>query len=98
MKRMERYRVFVQDVGNDGYSASAFPDLMAYSPLDAIIEATGVRTQLIALRWMERRELPSSWGQRLIALPHSRKGLWPDGKTGKVPAEALRFNDPRRAA
>jgi hypothetical protein len=28
---------------------------------------------------------------RLIALPENRKDLWPDGKTGKVPNEALSF-------
>lgn len=30
-------------------------------------------------------------GEKMIALPHGRKDLWPDGQTGRVPREALRY-------
>lgn len=37
-------------------------------------------------------KVPPAWeGERMIALPHTRKDLWPNGKTGAVPREALRY-------
>ena len=92
--RAKRYRVFVQDVGDEGFSGYGHADVDADSPLDAIFQVTGcVRTSPVGRRWLSGAVPPSEWGDRLIALPHSRKDLWPDGKTGKVPDEALSFQN-----
>lgn len=35
---------------------------------------------------------PRAWRrEKYIALPHSRRDLWPDGKTGELSPEAVRF-------
>lgn len=34
-------------------------------------------------------QVPPAWsGERMIALPHDRRDLWPHATTGAVPAEA----------
>jgi hypothetical protein len=72
-----KYRLFCEDVGGPGSGCfSGIRDIEALSPQAA------VKTEA---HW-ER-----STGQRVIALPHSRKDLWPRMPDGKVPAEALRF-------
>lgn len=73
---MSKYRVFVRDVGKRGYSG--LRDAEADSVAEAIIIASRKRRRLPRLPY-------------LIALPHDRKDLWPDGKTGKVSPEALEF-------
>lgn len=37
-------------------------------------------------------------GNQLIALPHTRKDLWPDGRTGRVRPEALKIGRSESAA
>lgn len=86
-----KYRVFVEDVGPGRFSGYS-RDVEASSSLDAIFSATGVlRSSLVGIAWRDGSLRPSEWEDRLIALPHNRMDLWPDGKTGKVPAEALEF-------
>jgi len=34
---------------------------------------------------------PAWKGEKMIALPYSRRDLWPNNKTGAVPCEALEF-------
>lgn len=77
----QQYRVFVEDVGPDRFSGLA----------DA--EAPGPRTAIVMVTDVDEREddLLLLDGLKLIALPHSRKDLWPDGSTGIVPDEAFRF-------
>lgn len=86
---MEKYRVFVEDVGPNKFSAFGDRDVEANFPLDAIFEITGVvRVSLVGKRWLNGE--PPCWeGCLLIALPHSRKDLWPNGKTGAVPKQAI---------
>jgi hypothetical protein len=89
--RRERYRVFVQDVGRGGFSAFGDHDVVAGSPLEAIFTATRVsRNSTVGARWLHGGR-PRWSGKRLIALPHSRRELWPEGLTGYVPAEAFKF-------
>lgn len=69
-----KYRIFVQDVGETGFSAAGLlNDIEASSPHQAILIAN----------------LGRHW--KPIALPLNRRDLWPDGKTGEVPAEALKY-------
>jgi hypothetical protein len=43
------------------------------------------------------RKLARDEGRRrrakVLALPHDRRELWPDGQTGEVPRAALEFSD-----
>lgn len=74
---MTKYRVFVQDVGRSGFSG--LQDAMAECPEDAVAHFAvpeGGKTL---------------HGQKLIALPHSRKDLWPHPTLGSVPKEALQY-------
>ena len=64
--RGHKYRVFVQDVGQTGYSGYA--DAIAWTGAEAV-------------RKMKRPDLDG----KLIAIRHSDKHLWPDGKTGQLP-------------
>ena len=77
-----KYRVFVQDVGQSGYSG--FTDAQARSPLDAVLQVSSPSGT-----WA---------GKNLIALTHDRKDLWPHPKTGAVSPEALRIGRSRDAA
>lgn len=77
-----RYRVFVQDVGQSGYSG--FTDVQARSPLDAVLQVSNPSGT-----WA---------GKNLIALPRDRKDLWPHPKTGVVSPEALKVGRSRDAA
>jgi hypothetical protein len=96
-----KYRIFIEDVGPGKFSAYGRRDIVAESALDAIFKVTGVlRSSPIGTRWQRGepptifRGSPEGWlrdGSRLIALPLNRRDLWPDGKTGKVPTEALKF-------
>ena len=72
-----RYRVFSEDVGKGKFSA--VDDTTANSPEEAILPYC---TDKVKKLWH---------GQRIIALPHNRKDLWPHGYTGVVPKEALRY-------
>ena len=77
------YRVFVEDVGPGKFSA--IKDAEAKNPRRAILDVTKVDGFTGAPDFM-------TWnGRRLIALPHHRKDLWPNGKTGAVSAEALKY-------
>ena len=92
---MPLYRVFVEDVGVKRFSAFGSRDMQAGNPLDAIFKATGVKKDSAAgIAWIRRygSGYPMWYGKRLIALPHSRKDLWPNGKTGRVPSAALLYN------
>lgn len=92
---LKKYRVFVEDVGRAKFSAY-YGDIEAASPLDAIFEATGVtRGSPVGKAWIAGTLRPAIDHQRLIALPHTRKDLWPDGKTGEVPVAALSYWYPR---
>jgi hypothetical protein len=71
------FRVFVQDVGESGFSG--VDDINAPDSLKAIMKFAYPPG---GLTW---------YGKKLIALPHDRKDLWPDGQTGHVPEEALSF-------
>ncbi len=72
-----KYRVFVQDVGRSGFSGVR--DINAASPTEAVKPYAFPKGG-------------TTWhGKKLIALPHDRKDLWPDGKTGEVPREALEY-------
>jgi hypothetical protein len=81
-----KYRVFVEDVGPGKFSGAGVPvklrgGIEAESPREAIDKSKAA--------WPPGG---NTWyGRRLIALPHDRKDLWPNGKTGAVPKEALRF-------
>lgn len=78
-----RYRVFVQDVGQSGYSG--FTDAEAATPFDAVCQVSGMASGM--------------WGgKNLIALPRDRKDLWPHPKTGAVSPEALKAGRSRDAA
>ena len=69
---MKLYRVFSQDVGENGFSGVV--DIRASTPAAAVAE------------------VPPAWdGEVMIALPYDRPDLWPNGRTGKVPGEALGF-------
>jgi hypothetical protein len=73
---MMSYRLFVEDIGRGKFSAMGIAEVRAKSPQAAIEKGFG----------------PSKWnGKRIIALPHDRKDLWPDGQTGDVPEEALEY-------
>lgn len=73
---MTSYRLFVEDVGKGRFSAMGVPEVRAANPKAAIQAGFG----------------PALWnGKRIIALPHERKDLWPNEKTGEVPEEALNF-------
>lgn len=90
-----KYRVFVEDVGRGKFSCYSRGPVDAGSPLDAIFKATGVvRSSPVGTAWRAGTLRPSIHHQRLIALPESRRDLWPDGETGKVPREALQFWGP----
>ncbi len=71
MGNAEKYRVFVQDVGESGYSG--FTDAVADSVDDALQDFRAVG------------------GPKFIALPYSRRDLWPHPTTGRVSTEALRI-------
>ena len=76
-----KYRVFVEDVGRNKFSGVG--DAEAATPRKAIYKASAIDPG--------SEFLPTWYGRKLIALPHSRKDLWPNGKTGSVPREALNF-------
>ncbi len=83
---MRKYRVFVEDVGPGKFSAAGVPvklrgGIEAATPREAI-DKSKVANPKGTNEWL---------GRRLIALPHDRRDLWPDGQTGAVPREALRF-------
>lgn len=74
---MKRFRVFVQDVGRAGYRA--LDEVSAENPVDAVLPfCTDQITRTVH-------------GKKLIALPDDRRDLWPDGRTGAVSKEALRY-------
>ena len=75
-----QYRIFVQDVGAYGFSGVV--DAMGHSPGDAIDQSETASPPAEKRQW---------FGRKLIALPYTRMDLWPDGKTGAVPTEALKF-------
>ena len=78
---MPTYRIFVQDVGRSGYSCAGgrgSSSIVADSPAAAI-------EKKIAQGGCQ------GWEGKFIALPYSRRDLWPDGQTGKVPKEALLY-------
>jgi len=84
------YRVFIEDVGKRRFSAYGSRDVTADNPLDAIFQITGCRkSSPVGRAWIDCTLRPAVDGMRLIALPHSRRDLWPNGDTGKVPTEAL---------
>ena len=70
---MDEYRIFVQDVGENGYSA--------------LSDITGAADQAEALRIAGRIRFECA----VLVLPHARRDLWPDSKTGLVTAEAVRL-------
>lgn len=70
----QKYRIFIQDVGKNGYSGYA--DTQATS----------------------RREAESQYSHapaRIVALPHNRRDLWPDGKTGRLPKSPAQLRGER---
>ena len=87
-----KYRVFIEDVGSGRFSAYGTHDVDATSPLDAIFQVSGVvPSSRVGTRWQNATLRPRVDGLRLIALPHSRKDLWPHSRTGKVPTAALSY-------
>lgn len=75
-----KYRLFVEDMGDPGDSLfSGVEDVEADSPRKAILKYTGTGST----NWID--------GRRYIALPHSRKDLWPHSRSGAVPPEALEY-------
>ena len=74
---MTKYRVFVEDVGINKFSA--VNDATAPNPRSAIKPFATDRTRLT---W---------YGRLLIALPHNRPDLWPHPTKGTVPSEALKY-------
>lgn len=81
---MTKFRIFVQDVGRSGYSG--YKDVEAGSASAAVhkIAPRGV-CPCCGL------QLRGGVHPHLIAVPHSRKDLWPDWQTGRVPQEALNY-------
>jgi len=76
MSKLRRYRVFVQDVGTDGFSGFSDVALAHLLPAQAAV--------------LEAGKGKSTWaGRKLIALPFDRTDLWPNSRTGKVPPAAL---------
>jgi len=72
-----KYRVFVQDIGITGFSGVS--DIVAKSPSKAI-------------KSFAKPKFTNTWyGRKLIAIPHNKKELWPNGLTGIVPKEALSY-------
>ena len=55
---------------------SAIRDAEAKTPQEAILKVVNLHAVDV----------------QVIALPHSRRDLWPNGRTGKVPTEALGFS------
>lgn len=78
MSELRKYRVFVQDVGTDGYSG--FCDVLVAKLLPA--QAAVLEAGNGSLTWA---------GRKLIALPFDRRDLWPNNQTGEVPPEALKW-------
>ena len=72
-----RYRIFSEDVGIEKFSA--LDEVDAPNPRAAISPFCTDKTRKLL------------HGRRVIALPTNRKDLWPDGKTGRVPKEALEY-------
>ena len=70
---LRKFRVFVQDVGDSGYSG-----LGDFEALDAF----GAASQAMNKMHIEAK--------KLLALPATRKDLWPN-KTGLVPYAALEY-------
>ena len=90
--KRQAYRVFVEDVGPARFSGFGGRDVKAKSPLEAIFMVTGVeRDSPVGRAWVSGVRRPRWYGRGLIALPVLRMDLWPDGETGRVPAEALKF-------
>jgi hypothetical protein len=76
-----KYAVFTNDVGPNEYSRFCdvnAPDLSAAK-------------QTAKLRFNPRKFQPLAAGVQILVLPHSRKDLWPDGQTGKIPQDARPF-------
>jgi hypothetical protein len=69
------YRFFTNDVGLNQYSAYA----------DSV---RGLSLQHCEAR---ARRLAAKLGCKVLLLPHDRKDLWPDKKTGRIPVEAKAF-------
>lgn len=78
MSDVRRYRVFVQDVGTDGYSGFCDVYVAKILPPEAAVLEAGNGSRVWA-------------GRKLIALPFDRRDLWPNSQTGQVPPEALKF-------
>jgi hypothetical protein len=78
MGTMNKYRMFVQDVGRHGYSGYGRRDIDAGSWIEA---------REIAFR----TELRNWKGPEVLLLSHAKKHLWPDGKSGQVPRAALKY-------
>ena len=49
---------------------------------DVLADSSKQAIELVGHAWI---------GEKMIALPHDREDLWPHGKTGEVPPEALKF-------
>lgn len=78
MSNLRRYRVFVQDVGTDGYSGFCDVDVSKLLPVKLAVLYAGNGS----LTW---------GGRKLIALPFDRRDLWPNSKTAEVPRQALEW-------
>ncbi len=73
--KLRQYRIFVQDVGAEGYSGSGAGDIFAHH----LPEATRIARKLI----------PRTW--RVVTIPLSHRELWPDGKTGLLNKRAKHY-------
>jgi hypothetical protein len=73
-----KYRIFTNDVGPNAYSALC--EVSAESLREAKAKA-----QIVC------RELPSRHNLKVLVIPNDRRDLWPDGKTGKISADARPF-------
>jgi hypothetical protein len=86
------YRIFIEDVGAQRFSAFAQRNYEASTPLEAIFRATHVvRSSPVGTQWRNGKLIPRFDGMRLIALPLTRQDLWPNATTLKVPSEALKL-------
>jgi hypothetical protein len=80
----ELYRIFVNDFeAADCYNDQVPWDGWAYSGLEDV-EANSVEEVLDRFASVPRTGY-------YLALPHTRKDLWPDGKTGRVSKEAIKL-------
>lgn len=71
-----KVRIFCQDVGTTGYSGYDDDE-------DGLVNPMRLKNRL--------KVLNSAHQHNHIAIPRDMRELWPDGKTGEVPKEALRY-------